>query len=329
MDQSAKKKESLWRENGIIKIVRSNLGILIGLLIMCIGLTFISDSFATSTNIFNVLRQISVNVFLACGMTMVILIGGIGLSVGSVIAISGCLCAGLITNNGIPSGLAIILAIIIGTLVGAVNGLIIANTKIPPFIVTLAMMNIGRGFARIYTNATTILVNDELFIWIGSGKIFGEIPVQLLFMVVVVIITGLILNKTKFGRNIYAVGDNQQAAVYSGINSKKVIFLVFTLSGLFAACAGILSAARTFSGQFNVGDGAEMDAISAVVLGGTSMTGGVGRISGTLIGCLVIGILNNGMNLMGIDSSWQYVVKGIVVLLAVYIDYIKKEKSKK
>ena len=329
MDQSAKKKESLWRENGIIKIVRSNLGILIGLLIMCIGLTFISDSFATSTNIFNVLRQISVNVFLACGMTMVILIGGIDLSVGSVIAISGCLCAGLITNNGIPSGLAIILAIIIGTLVGAVNGLIIANTKIPPFIVTLAMMNIGRGFARIYTNATTILVNDELFIWIGSGKIFGEIPVQLLFMVVVVIITGLILNKTKFGRNIYAVGDNQQAAVYSGINSKKVIFLVFTLSGLFAACAGILSAARTFSGQFNVGDGAEMDAISAVVLGGTSMTGGVGRISGTLIGCLVIGILNNGMNLMGIDSSWQSVVKGIVVLLAVYIDYIKKEKSKK
>ena len=329
MDQSAKKKESLWRENGIIKIVRSNLGILIGLLIMCIGLTFISDSFATSTNIFNVLRQISVNVFLACGMTMVILIGGIDLSVGSVIAISGCLCAGLITNNGIPSGLAIILAIIIGTLVGAVNGLIIANTKIPPFIVTLAMMNIGRGFARIYTNATTILVNDELFIWIGSGKIFGEIPVQLLLMVVVVIMTGLILNKTKFGRNIYAVGDNQQAAVYSGINSKKVIFLVFTLSGLFAACAGILSAARTFSGQFNVGDGAEMDAISAVVLGGTSMTGGVGRISGTLIGCLVIGILNNGMNLMGIDSSWQYVVKGIVVLLAVYIDYIKKEKSKK
>lgn len=208
---------------------------------------FYTDSFATSTNIFNVLRQISVNVFLACGMTMVILIGGIDLSVGSVIAISGCLCAGLITNNGIPSGLAIILAIIIGTLVGAVNGLIIANTKIPPFIVTLAMMNIGRGFARIYTNATTILVNDELFIWIGSGKIFGEIPVQLLFMVVVVIITGLILNKTKFGRNIYAVGDNQQAAVYSGINSKKVIFLVFTLSGLFAACAGILSAARTFS----------------------------------------------------------------------------------
>lgn len=329
MEKSVEKKKISWKERGLVKVVRGNLGILIGLLIMCIGLTFISDSFATTTNIFNVLRQIAVNVFLACGMTMVILIGGIDLSVGSVIAISGCLCAGLITNNGLPSGAAIALSILAGTAVGAFNGLIVANTKIPPFIVTLAMMNIGRGFARIYTKATTILVNDDLFIWIGSGKIFGEIPIQIVFMIVIIAITALILNKTKFGRNIYAVGDNMQAAVYSGINSKKVVFLVFTLSGLFAACAGILSAARTFSGQFNVGDGAEMDAISAVVLGGTSMTGGVGRISGTLIGCLVIGILNNGMNLMGIDSSWQYVVKGIVVLLAVYIDYIKKEKSKK
>lgn len=329
MEKSVEKKKISWKERGLVKVVRGNLGILIGLLIMCIGLTFISDSFVTTTNIFNVLRQIAVNVFLACGMTMVILIGGIDLSVGSVIAISGCLCAGLITNNGLPSGAAIALSILAGTAVGAFNGLIVANTKIPPFIVTLAMMNIGRGFARIYTKATTILVNDDLFIWIGSGKIFGEIPIQIVFMIVIIAITALILNKTKFGRNIYAVGDNMQAAVYSGINSKKVVFLVFTLSGLFAACAGILSAARTFSGQFSVGDGAEMDAISAVVLGGTSMTGGVGRISGTLIGCLVIGILNNGMNLMGIDSSWQYVVKGIVVLLAVYIDYIKKEKSKK
>ena len=323
------KKTYSFSDNGFVQVIKGNLGILIGLVIMCVGLTVSLDSFATSTNIFNVMRQISVNVFLACGMTMVILIGGIDLSVGSTIAISGCLCAGLITNNGLSSLLAILISVAIGTAVGAVNGFIIANTKIPPFIVTLAMMNIGRGFARIYTKATTILVEDDLFIWIGSGKILGNVPIQIVFMIVVIVITGLILNKTRFGRNIYAVGDNIQAAVYSGINSKKVTFLVFTLSGLFAACAGILSAARTFSGQFSVGDGAEMDAISAVVLGGTSMTGGVGSISGTLIGCLVIGILNNGMNLMGIDSSWQYVVKGIVVLLAVYIDYIKKEKSTK
>lgn len=314
--------------NEMIQMVKGNLGILIGFAIMCIALTVITDSFATTRNIFNVMRQISVNVFLACGMTMVILIGGIDLSVGSIIAISGCLSAGFITNNGIPSVAAIILAIAIGTAVGAVNGVIISNTKIPPFIVTLAMMNIGRGFARIYTKAITILVDDDLFIWIGSGKIFGSIPIQIVFMIIVVVITAIILNRTKFGRNIYAVGDNRQAAEYSGINAKRITFWIFTLSGLFASCAGVLSAARTFSGQFSVGDGAEMDAISAVVLGGTSMTGGVGRISGTIIGCLVIGVLNNGMNLLGIDSSWQYVVKGLVVLLAVYIDYIKKEKSK-
>ena len=157
------------------------------------------------------------------------------------------------------------------------------------------MMNIGRGFARIYTKATTILVDDPLFTFIGSGKILGGVPIQFVYMLVVIVISGLILNRTKFGRNIYAVGDNKQAASYSG--------------------------------QFNVGEGSEMDAISAVVLGGTSMSGGVGRLSGTIIGCIVIGVLNNGMNILGIDSSWQYVVQGIVILIAVYIDYIKSEGS--
>ena len=146
-------------------------------------------------------------------------------------------------------------------------------------------------------------------------------------MIVVIIISALILNRTRLGRNIYAVGDNAQAASYSGINSKKVTLTVFIIMGFFAACAGILSSARTFSGQFNVGEGAEMDAISAVVLGGTSMTGGVGYLSGTIIGCIVIGVLNNGMNILGIDSSWQYVVKGVVVLIAVFIDYLKKMRE--
>ena len=188
-------------------------------------------------------------------------------------------------------------------------------------------MNIGRGFARIYTKATTILVDDELFTFIGSGKLFGNIPIHFVYMIVVIIISALILNRTRLGRNIYAVGDNAQAASYSGINSKKVTLTVFIIMGFFAACAGILSSARTFSGQFNVGEGAEMDAISAVVLGGTSMTGGVGYLSGTIIGCIVIGVLNNGMNILGIDSSWQYVVKGVVVLIAVFIDYFKKMRE--
>ena len=306
---------------------KRNGGIIIGLLIICIILTIMSDSFLSLQNFANIMRQITVNVILACGMTMVIILGGIDLSVGSIIAVSGCLCCGLITNAGIPSVLAIPLSILAGTFVGVFNGVVISRTTIPPFIVTLATMNIGRGFARIYTKATTILVDDELFTFIGSGKVFGNIPIHFVYMIVVIVVSALILNRTKLGRNIYAVGDNAQAASYSGINSKKVTLIVFILMGFFAACAGILSSARTFSGQFNVGEGTEMDAISAVVLGGTSMTGGIGYLSGTIIGCIVIGVLNNGMNILGIDSSWQYVVKGVVVLIAVFIDYFKKMKE--
>ena len=306
---------------------KRNGGIIIGLLIICIILTIMSDSFLSLQNFANIMRQITVNVILACGMTMVIILGGIDLSVGSIIAVSGCLCCGLITNAGIPSVLAIPLSILAGTLVGVFNGVVISRTTIPPFIVTLATMNIGRGFARIYTKATTILVDDELFTFIGSGKVFGNIPIHFVYMIVVIVVSALILNRTKLGRNIYAVGDNAQAASYSGIKSKKVTLIVFILMGFFAACAGILSSARTFSGQFNVGEGTEMDAISAVVLGGTSMTGGIGYLSGTIIGCIVIGVLNNGMNILGIDSSWQYVVKGVVVLIAVFIDYFKKMKE--
>lgn len=313
--------------SSFINGIKENGGILIGLVIIGIILTLMTDSFLTTRNISNIMRQISVNVILASGMTMVIIIGGIDLSVGSVIAIAGCLCSGLITNNGIAAPVAIIIAIAAGTLVGVFNGVVISRTNIPPFIVTLAMMNIGRGFARIYTKSTTILVEDETFTFIGSGKMFGNIPIHFLYMIIVIVFAGFILNKTKFGRNIFAVGDNKQAATYSGINSKKIIFMVYLIMGFLAACAGVLSSARTFSAQFNVGEGTEMDAISAVVLGGTSMTGGVGRLSGTVIGCLVIGILNNGMNILGIDSSWQYVVKGVVVLIAVFVDFMKKRKE--
>lgn len=307
--------------------IRSNGGILIGLIMICLILGVMTDSFLTVRNFTNIMRQISINVILACGMTMVIILGGIDLSVGSIIAVSGCLCCGLITNTGMPSAAAIPVSILAGMLVGIFNGLVVSRTTIPPFIVTLAMMNIGRGFARIYTKATTILVDDELFTFIGSGTVLGGIPIHIIYMVIVIAVSALILNRTRLGRNIYAVGDNKQAASYSGINAKRVTMIVFVIMGFFAACAGIISSARTFSGQFNVGEGAEMDAISAVVLGGTSMSGGIGHLSGTIIGCIVIGVLNNGMNILGIDSSWQYVVKGIVVLLAVFIDYFKKIKE--
>ena len=312
---------------GPANFIRRNSGILIGLLCMIVFLILTQPAFLKVSNLTNVIRQISVNILLACAMTLVIIIGGIDLSVGSIIAISGCLSAGFITFNHMNSVAAILLAVLIGTVVGGLNGIMISRTKIPPFIVTLATMNIGRGAIRVYTHSKTILVDDALYSFLGEGRVFGELPIQFLFIVFAVVFCGVILNRTKFGRNIYAVGDNRQAAEYTGINVKRVIFYVFVISGFMAALAGILTCTRTYSGQPNVGTGAEMDAISAVVLGGTSMTGGVGTVGGTVIGCLVIGIMNNGMNLMGIDSSWQYVVKGVVVLLAVFIDYVKKENK--
>lgn len=295
-----------------------------GLVLLCAVLTILTDKFATVTNFFNVIRQITINLYLACGMTFVILLGGIDLSVGSVIAVSGCISAGMVTWNGYPVPAGIFIGIVCGILLASVNGLIVSKTTIPAFIVSLATMNIGRGIARIYTGAQTIAVLDESYTFWGMGTVFG-IPIQLFLIVAVVAVCSFILNKTQLGRHIYAVGGNKQAAEYSGINVKKVTCFVFIFSGVLASLAGILTVGRTFTATMIMGSSAEMDAIAAVVLGGTSMSGGKGSISGTVIGAVVIGILKNGMNLLGIDSSWQYIVQGIVIILAVYIDFVKQE----
>ena len=228
----------------------------------------------------------------------------------------------MITWLGLPVPVGILIGVFFGTLIGAFNGLVVSRTTIPAFIVTLAAMNIGRGIARIYTHAQTIAVLDDAYTFWGMGEILG-LPIQLYLIIAVIIVSSFILNRTKLGRHIYAVGGNKTAAEYSGINVKKVTFFVFAFSGFLASLAGVLTVGRTFTATMIMGDSAEMDAIAAVVLGGTSMSGGKGSISGTVIGVIVIGILKNGMNLLGIDSSWQYVVQGIVILIAVYIDFIK------
>lgn len=307
-------------------MIKNNIGILAGLLILCIGLSILTDKFATTTNFFNIVKQITINLYLACGMTFVILLGGIDLSVGSVIAVAGCISAGMATWNGLPVAVAILIGILCGILIACINGLIVSRTTIPAFITTLATMNIGRGIARVYTNNQTISVLQPSYTFLGTGKIFG-IPVQLFMIIAIIALCSFILNRTQLGKHIYAVGGNKTAAEYSGINTKKVTFLVFAFSGFLAAIAGILTCGRTFSATISMGQSAEMDAIAAVVLGGTSMSGGKGRISGTVIGVLIIGVLNNGMNLLGIDSSWQYIVQGIVILIAVYIDYIRNGGS--
>ena len=318
------KKQRDLRAGGGIRGLLGVLGAFVLLFLVLAILPQTSSSFLQVTNLSNVVRQITVNIILACGLTMAILIGGIDLSVGSIVAISGCLTAGLITNNGLPVGAAVLIGLLSGVVFGAFNGVFISRTNIPPFIVTLATMNIGRGIVRLYTNSRTILVSDEVFTFMGRGMIFGVIPVQLLYIVLFCAIAWFVLNRTKTGRHMYAVGDNEQAALYTGINVRRVKFAVYVFAGFFAAVAGIIAASRTSSGLYTTGEGYEMDAIAAVVLGGTSMTGGVGRLSGSIIGAMIIGILDNGMNILGLNSSWQYVVKGAVLLIAVLIDYFKK-----
>lgn len=316
-------------KTGIVKYFKENIGIIIALFVMCGFLSVFpitSETFLTQHNIFNIFRQNASNLFLATGMTMVILLGGIDLSVGSVIALSGCVAAGGVVNFGISEPIAILLGIGVGAIVGTFNGLVICKTSIPPFIVTLASMNITKGIALVYTQGAPIRCMTDAFKFLGAGYI-GVFPVPVILMIIVFILASLIINKTKFGRHIYAVGGNPQAAKFSGINISKVKFLVYVYTGIMAGIAGVVIASRLYSGQPTAGNGAEMDAIAAVVVGGTSMSGGYGRIGGTLIGVLIIGVLNNGLNLLGVDSNWQYIVKGIVILSAVYLDFIRNKKA--
>ena len=316
------------KSNDILTMLKSNMGLFLAFIVLCAGGTLLlGTTFFAVRNFTNVLRQMSTNMFLACGMTLVIMLGGIDLSVGSVIAMVGCFVAGFISYVGMPVPAAIILAVILGLLIGVFNGVVVAFTTIPAFIVTLATMNIGRGIARVYSATKTITVSDSFFKSIASVFI-GPLPIQVVYIIIVVTVTAVILNRTQLGRHILATGGNKLAAAYSGVNTKKVTMFVFIYSALLASLAGIISASRLFSGTHTAGESAEMDAIAAVVLGGTSMSGGSGSISGTVVGVFIIAILNNIMNLKGIDASWQFIVKGIVIMIAVFIDYFKSLSEK-
>ena len=311
----------------IYRYCRENIGISVGCLLLGILLTFASENFMKVSNWTNVLRQISTNFYLSVGIMLAIILGGIDLSVGSVLAVSGVISASLITNNGMSVGVAILLGCLAGTAIGLLNGLIIAFTDMPPFVVTIATMNIGRGIAYLYANGNPIRVSNDTFEAIGLGYL-GPIPLPVIYMAVILIFMYFLMNKSKMGSHIYAVGGNRQAAVFSGINVRKVIIFVYTLSGLAASWAGIVLASRMASGQPATGVGYEADAVAAAVLGGTSMTGGAGKVGGMVLGALLIGMLNNGLNLLGVNSFWQYVVKGTVILVAVYIDIFRKRKER-
>ena len=331
MDEKTKKTTATAGVGNAVKIYfKENLGIIVAFLVLCVFLSVFpktSGSFFTRQNIFNVLRQISTNLFLACGMTMVIILGGIDLSVGSIIALSGCISAGCVARYNLPLPIALLMGLLVGLLVGMFNGAVISKTTIPAFIVTLATMNIAKGLAYVYTGGSPVRVVTKEWQFLGAGYV-GIFPTPVVILVIVLIITAIIMNKTKMGRHMYAVGGNQQAAEFSGIKVEKVKFFVHAFSGLMAGLAGIVLASRMYSGQPTAGDGAEMDAIAAVVVGGTSMAGGSGKIGGTIIGGLIIGVLNNGLNLLNVNSFWQYVVKGVVILLAVFLDYFRNKGKK-
>ena len=297
------------------------------LAILFLVLVFSTTTFFTAKNLINVMRQVSINVFVACAMTMILIAGGIDLSIGAVMATTGMVAA-YMSLAGIPFFLCVLAGLAVGTIAGLVNGIIIANTNMQPFIVTYSTQIILRGMVYVITAAGTVRLTSEAFLNFGGGSL-GPIPWPILYMIVVIVFSVLILNRSKLGRHIYAIGGNPKAAEYSGINIKKVKIFIYTLSGTLAALSGLVLTSRNSSMQPSVGTGLEMDAIAAVVLGGTSMAGGQGAIAGTIIGAFIIGFINNGLNLMQMDSFWQYIVKGIVILIAVYMDFVKSKKLQK
>ncbi|MCA0984257.1 ribose ABC transporter permease [Halobacillus yeomjeoni] len=298
----------------------SKLGPLIGLILIMTILGFMSENFFTVNNLLNLLRQISINALIAFGMTFVILTGGIDLSVGSILAFGSALTAGMLAS-GMDPLLAVFIGLLAGLAMGAFNGLIITKGKVAPFIATLATMTIFRGATLVYTDGRPItgLSDSFAFEMIGRGYVFG-IPFPGILMIIIFFILFLLLRKTVFGRQVYAVGGNEEASILSGIKADRVKIWVYSLTGMLSVLAGIILTSRLNSAQPTAGTMYELDAIAAVVLGGTSLAGGRGRIVGTLIGALIIGVLDNGLNLLNVSSFYQQIVKGGVILLAVLLD---------
>jgi ribose transport system permease protein len=291
----------------------------IGLLVLVIVLSFMSPYFLTIPNLLNIVRQVSIIAIISFGMTMVILTGGIDLSVGSMLAFSGAITAGMIVNSGLNVFLAILIGLAAGTALGLFNGIAVAKAKLPAFIVTLAMMTVARGFTLIYTNGRPISGFDEIFRFFGAGYI-GRIPAPVVIMFILLFVIFVLLKKTPLGRYIYAIGGNEKATKLSGINTDKIKIAVYGLNGFLAAVSGIILTSRLNSAQPMAGEGYELDAIAAVVLGGTSLSGGSGTVIGTIVGALIIAVLNNGLNLLNVSSFYQLVAKGAVILLAVFLD---------
>ncbi|MDD4336799.1 MAG: ABC transporter permease [Firmicutes bacterium] len=297
----------------------------LGILVLCmIVLSIISPYFLTGLNLKTIAIQTAVIAIIAIGQTFVIITGGIDLSVGANLALSNILAASMMTS-GVPLWICIITSLAFSTAFGYINGLAVTKMKVPPFIVTLGTMSISRGIALVITNGTPISRLPEALSWFGRGEIVG-MPVPVLIFIVGAIIFNWVLNHTLLGRYTYAVGSNMEATRLSGINTDKTIRMVYILSGFLAGLAGIVLMGRLGLAHPTAGADYNMNSVAAAVIGGTSMTGGIGNIFGTMIGALIMGVLNNGFVLLGLSSFYQEIAIGVVVIMAVYLDLLQHRK---
>ena len=300
-------------------------GIVLVAVVIFIAASFASSSFLRPQNLINVLKQITPFGIVACAETILIISGCIDLGAGTVLALCACSGAGTLAATD-SVVLAFLVAMVVGMVFGVVNGILVTRVRLPAFIATLATMNVAEGLTYIYTGGRTISGMDKLR-WLGQGMLFNFLPYMILLFFVVMIIIQIILKKTKFGLFMYAIGGNQKASIAAGINVSRNIILTYVLSGALIGISGIAITARMLSGQPAVGPGYEFDAITATIVGGTSFTGGVGSMFCVFIGAVIIGIINNVMILMGLDSNWQLVVKGVLIAAAVILDMMTKSEK--
>lgn len=313
-----------------IKLIGMNIlkkyGMLLILIALIILMSILTPAFLSTGNLLNIVRQMSVIGIIAIGVTFIIITTGIDLSSGSVVALTSVIVASIAQPDSYPIFVAILVGLAVGLTTGVINGAIIAKGKIAPFIVTLGMMTAARGLALLYTNGRPIGGLSDSFKFIGQGVIAG-IPVPIIIFGMVAAVSYILLNKTKFGKYVYAIGGNEQAAIIAGVNITKYKILIYGYAGLLTGLAAIILTSRISSGQPTAGVLYELDAIAAAVIGGTSLTGGIGTIGGTVIGALIIGVMNNGLDLLNVSSYWQQILKGAIIVVAVLIDTRKNKRN--
>ena len=302
-------------------------GIVLILLLICIVLSILSPSFLKIQNLVNIFRQVSITGVIAIGMVFVIVTGGIDLSVGSITGMVAMVATSMAHPGQFPLIVPILAGLLAGLAAGAVNGIIIAYGDVPPFITTLGMMTSLRGVALLYNNGRPIIDLSDEYTQIGGGML-GGVPYPVIIFIVVIAVGAVFLKFSKFGRHVYAVGGNEQSAKVSGINVKRIKMSVYIIAGFVSALSGIIISSRVMSGSPAAGEGYEMDAITACVIGGASLSGGEGSVISTVIGALIVGVVNNGLDLLKVSSYWQQIVKGIIIIAAVLIDIKIKARKK-